>query len=53
MYYSLFVFCFYYKIRKGLSFKNLTGCVLAGRGLTRGPGLGQTLMVWVGPGPEF
>ena len=36
MYYSLFMFRFYYKIKIiGLSFKNLAGSGLAGRGLTR------------------
>ena len=50
MYYSLFVFRFYYKI-KGLSFKNL-----AGRQLTRlwpagmGPGLGLKRAGRAGPG---
>ena len=34
MYYSLFVFRFCYKVI-GLSFKNLPGCGLVARGLTR------------------
>ena len=51
MYYSLFVFRFYYKII-GLSFKHLAGRWLAGRGLTRlwSAGMGQKLTVWAGPG---
>ena len=46
LFYSLFVFCLYYKII-GLSSLNLADRGLAGRGLT------QTFMVWVGPGPKF
>ena len=58
MYYSLFVFLFYYKII-GLCFLNLAGSGLAGHGLTRlcGPGLGQiltgldsNLQAWASPG---
>ena len=61
MYYSLFVFRFYYKII-GLSFKKLAGRGLPDHGLTRqwpltvwvepGPGMGlnSSLWVWVGLG---
>ena len=66
LFYSLFVFRLCYKII-GLSSLNLAGRRLAGHGLTHlgpagmgrawnlraGPGLGQTFMFWVGPGPKF
>ena len=57
LFYSLFVFRVYYKI---ISLSSLN---LAGRGYGPGmglklagrawPGLGQTFMIWVGPGPKF